>query len=548
MTSSRPRGLALLSLLLVSTLLAPAIARAGIVVDGDAADWFGQLPPSDNTARIARRSDGAGELVWRDATGDARGSAAARACDLTQLRVSGDHDHLYLLARCAGPVTVAGDSAWQVQVSFDLNRFTGLGGTNFVGTDAAGVTPEAAWEYLVQTRFGSGLGARVVDPYGNEYVGAVAAVNASGVCEISVPWAALGFAFVPADPIRICAASFLSNASDDVLPAGDGNASRAADVVTQYALAGSGSTLTELADGVVDHSLDAYFDGRGSCISPIVVNEEFFEGGVNSQWLEIVNVSQSVLPLNQFKIGDAETPGVNEAMARFPSGTLLEPGNAFVVAFRGATFLSENGLRAGAECTSSDGGTPDMLPFTGWAPNIGFNIPNSGDAVLVLDRANTVVDVVTYKNASYPGVHARPAVPALHSLERNSPNVDTDDCATDFADRVTPTPSLVMQFTGVEDAAVTGSRWAGAWPLPSTGHVHLTLQLSEALGAGTRVELLDVSGRRVRELALPAHDMGRTTIEWDGRDSAGRAAAAGVYFARVRVAGRPLVQRLVIAR
>ncbi|MBI5169165.1 MAG: lamin tail domain-containing protein, partial [Candidatus Eisenbacteria bacterium] len=388
----------------------------------------------------------------------------------------------------------------------------------------------------------------LVDPYGNDYAGAEAAVHASGVCEISVPWSALGFSFVPADPIRVSVASFLSNASDEILPAGDGNAWRAADVVTQYALAGSGRTLTELADGVVDHALDAYFDGRGACIAPIVVNEEFFEGGVNSQWLEIVNVSQSVLPLSQFKIGDAETPGSNEGMARFPSGVLLEPGAAFVVAYRGATFLSENGMRAGAECTSSDGGTPDMVPFTGWASNVAFNIPNSGDAVLVLDRANTVVDVVTYKNASYPGVRARPAVAALHSLERSSPNADTDDCATDFADRVTPTPAQVMQFTGVGDAALGGTRWAGAYPMPSVGHVHLALQLGEALPAGRRVELLDVTGRRVREIALPAHDMGRMTVEWDGRDSGGRAVAAGVYFAHVRVSGRSLVQRLVIAR
>ncbi len=548
MTRSRPRELALLTCLTISTVLAPTFARAGIVVDGNPSEWFGQLPPSDNTSRIARRSDGAGELVWRDATGDARGSAAARACDLTQVRLTGDHDRLYVLARCTGPVAVSGDSAWQVQVALDLNRFTGLGGANFLGADAAAVTPDAAWEYLVQTRFGSGQGARVVDPYGNDYPGAQAAVSASGVCEISVPWSALGFSFVPADPIRVSAASFLSNASDEILPAGDGNPSRAADVVTQYALAGSGSTFSELADGVVDHALDAYFDGRGACIAPIVVNEEFFEGGVNSQWLEIVNVSQSVLPLSQFKIGDAETPGSNEGMARFPSGVLLEPGAAFVVAYRGATFLTENGLRAGAECTSSDGGTPDMVPFTGWASNVAFNIPNSGDAVLVLDRANTVVDVVTYKNASYPGVHARPAVPALHSLERSSPNTDTDDCATDFADRVTPTPAQVMQFTGVEDAALAGTRWAGAYPTPSAGHVHLTLQLGEAVAPGQRVELLDVGGRRVRELALPSHDMGRMTVEWDGRDSGGQTVAAGVYFARVRVSGRSLVQRLVIAR
>lgn len=536
-------GILLLAGALVS---APAFAHAAIVVDGVTNEWFGHYSPSDNTARIARRADGAGELVWRDALGDARGSAAARACDLREFRVAGDVDRLYLTAACAGPVPVSGDSAWQVQVAIDLNRFFGLGAGSFLGTGAAGVSPGAAWEFAVQTRFGSAQPPLLMDSWGNAVSADVrAAVNAAGSCEISIPWSALGLSLVPADPIRLSVASFLTDAADAPLDPTGSALGLAADVVTQYDLAPGGSTETELADGVLDYSLDVYFDGRGACIAPIVVSEVFFEGGVHSQWIEIVNVSSSLLPLNQFKVGDADAPGSNEAMGRFPSGLLLQPGGAVVVAFRGTNFFADQGFRADAECDPSDPATPDMVTFTPWASDAGFHVPSGGDAVLVLDRANTVLDVVTYKNASYPGVIARAATPALHSLERDNPNVDTDNCAVDFADQATPTPRVTMRFADVPGGP-GAPHWVGAWPSPSAGAVRFALQLGGQ--AVERIELVDVSGRLVRSLPLPVRARGPVTTDWDGRDSRGMAVPAGIYFARVRAGGQSLVQKLVIAR
>ncbi len=524
---------------------APAFVHAAVVVDGVTGEWFGQYPPAYNSARIARRADGAGELVWRDALGDARGSTAARACDLREFRVSGDADRLFLAATCAGPVPVSGDSAWQVQVAIDLNRFFGLGAGSFLGTGAAAVSPDAAWEFAVQTRFGSAQSPLLMDSWGNAVPADVrGAINASGSCEISIPWSALGLSLVPADPIRLSVASFLSNAADELVDPSDGSFGRAADVVTQYDLAPTGTTATELADGVLDYSLDVYFDGRGACIAPVVLNEVFFEGGVHSQWIEMVNVSSSLLPMNQFKLGDAEAPGSNRAMGRFPSGLLLQPGGAVVVAFRGTNFFAEQGFRADAECDPSDPATPDMVAFTPWASDAGFHVSSGGDAVLVLDRANTVLDVVTYKNASYPGVIARAATPALHSLERDNPNVDTDNCAVDFADRATPTPRVTMQFADVADGP-DAPHWVGAWPTPSAGPVRFALQLGGQ--AVESIELVDVSGRLVRSLPLPVRARGPVTTDWDGRDSRGTRVPAGVYFARLRTAERTLVQRLVIA-
>ena len=48
------------------------------------------------------------------------------------------------------------------------------------------------------------------------------------------------------------------------------------------------------------------------------------------------------------------------------------------------------------------------------------------------------------------------------------------------------------------------------------------------------LEVLDARGRLVRSLASGPYAAGRHGFAWDGRDEAGRRAAAGIYFARVR--------------
>jgi hypothetical protein len=61
------------------------------------------------------------------------------------------------------------------------------------------------------------------------------------------------------------------------------------------------------------------------------------------------------------------------------------------------------------------------------------------------------------------------------------------------------------------------------------------------------LEIHDAAGRRVRVLASGALAAGPHAVRWDGRDDAGRAAPAGVYFARLRAGGRDETRRFVLA-
>jgi hypothetical protein len=79
-----------------------------------------------------------------------------------------------------------------------------------------------------------------------------------------------------------------------------------------------------------------------------------------------------------------------------------------------------------------------------------------------------------------------------------------------------------------------------------SGRVEFRAELPTAMKI--QLELYDISGRRVRTLAKGDAVRGSTDIGWDGRDGNGRAAASGVYFARlacragVRTVGVPLIR------
>jgi len=84
-------------------------------------------------------------------------------------------------------------------------------------------------------------------------------------------------------------------------------------------------------------------------------------------------------------------------------------------------------------------------------------------------------------------------------------------------------------------------------PNPSAGSI--VLVAGAPAGALARLDVYDVSGRRVRALgplgAFGGAGSGTRRIAWDGKDAAGRPLAAGVYFVRLRADDRVVTRRIV---
>jgi len=103
-----------------------------------------------------------------------------------------------------------------------------------------------------------------------------------------------------------------------------------------------------------------------------------------------------------------------------------------------------------------------------------------------------------------------------------------------------PTPVAVAPASagGLELAVPTPNPAGGsatfAWTLPRAGHA--------------RLDLLDLSGRRVVTLADGAYGANRYVRAWDLRDDRGRRVEPGVYFARLVTDAGARLQRLVVLR
>ncbi len=110
--------------------------------------------------------------------------------------------------------------------------------------------------------------------------------------------------------------------------------------------------------------------------------------------------------------------------------------------------------------------------------------------------------------------------------------------------------SVPSELLGVAEAAAqTRPTLAIVGPLPCRAGATIAWSLPPAAaGAPVRLDLLDVSGRRVCTLLAGMAPGLAGAVRWDGHDAAGRVAPSGVYFCRLVGWGAPVGRRLVLAR
>jgi hypothetical protein len=106
-----------------------------------------------------------------------------------------------------------------------------------------------------------------------------------------------------------------------------------------------------------------------------------------------------------------------------------------------------------------------------------------------------------------------------------------------------------LDLTGLPAAAPADSvpptlALSAPWPNPARGAVRMTLSL--ARDAIAEVTIYDALGRRISTPHEGSLTAGRHVIAWDGRDTHGARACAGVYFASVRCEGAIRTQRVVL--
>jgi MYXO-CTERM domain-containing protein len=435
--------------LAAAALLATSAAAAHpVTADGNPAEWLTRTANTANVGLIARTAGGQGEYIWRDALADTRTDVAMPevVADIAAFQVTGSPTGLGFLLRRQPGVNLAG-APIQVQIAIDTDRVAGSGQDFLAGFADTKVADGARWERLVQTLFGSGGKAQVLDPSFAKVADVEAAQGAGGDVEIFVPWSALGLTAPPATPLRFTVATFRSQNNDLTVDVGGSMISNVLDVVGDYgdpAATAFPNTWIDVMDQVVNYSFDLYFDPQGEVYAPLVVQRFLANasGGGADEWYAVRNATPAVLPLDNFKLGDEETPDGNEGMFAFPAGATLAAGATYVVARSGAAYQTFFGKAPDAELPpGASMAVPDMTAFLAWTGGVAgaMSLTNTGDELLVLDPSNTILDVAVFGNGAYAGVNAfMPAPGTDQVLTRDAQSHDTDDCAVDFVNAGQP--------------------------------------------------------------------------------------------------------------
>jgi FG-GAP-like repeat/FlgD Ig-like domain len=95
-------------------------------------------------------------------------------------------------------------------------------------------------------------------------------------------------------------------------------------------------------------------------------------------------------------------------------------------------------------------------------------------------------------------------------------------------------------------ARIEAPSFAPPRPNPSRGNVGFVFALPGA--ARMTIEVFDIAGRRVRQLADRTFAPGEHHLSWDGRDEEGSPIGAGVFFVRARGAGLEVERKFVRLR
>ncbi len=426
---------------LCAAVLAGGAARAHpVTVDGSAAEWSSRVPNADNLGLVARNASSEGEYVWLDNNADTRTDLASPENDanITRVQYTGTSAGLAVLVRL-NSATPSGAPV-QVQLAIDTDRASGSGQNFLAGFADTQVDPNARWEYLVQTQFGSGGTARVLNT-SFASVATVSAVRGADGVEMFIPWTALGLSAPPTTPLRFTVATFRSQSSDDTVDIGGSGVSNALDAVSDYGLPRASAhpnTFTEVTDQVINYYADVYFGTSGEVYAPLMVTRFVADAAASTvggnEWVAVRNMTPGALSLGAFRIGDEETVAGTEGMYAFPA-TTLAAGATFIIAASGSHYAARYGRPADAEFATTAGDTtPDMTRSTAWGTGT-FGLANAGDEILVLDPSNTIVDVATFGTGTYAGVTAAAQITVTARVYRRLLTLpDRDDNSVDFGD------------------------------------------------------------------------------------------------------------------
>jgi hypothetical protein len=210
--------------------------------------------------------------------------------------------------------------------------------------------------------------------------------------------------------------------------------------------------------------------------------------------------------------------------APFVAASLPLPGRQGTVLLDGTTLYlggEGTGLRV---IDVSDPTTPEV---TGWLPFQSRDLVLDGHLLLAAGH-----DGVTLIDRTDPS--AMTSVGFMPTWEAGHSVAVADSFLVLAGDQILVAPRPCVDISGVGDAPPELTVWAQLSGHPNPFNPRITIAFTLGQAQRASLEVYDLAGRRIAELASGEFAAREHRVEWDGRDSQGKAAAAGCFFVLLR--------------
>jgi len=182
--------------------------------------------------------------------------------------------------------------------------------------------------------------------------------------------------------------------------------------------------------------------------------------------------------------------------------------------------------------------------------NVSFSVGTSGTATTSASTSSALIYQWRYR---YQNMTDGGRISGAHTNQLQIANVAVAD--TGIYDCVV-TQGSIEEPSSVARLRVTGTTGVGDWPaqrglslsspMPNPFGSRTLVAFTLPVAAGVSLDVLDVSGRRVRSLLGGEwRSAGAQAVEWNGRSDRGDRVPAGLYFVRLVTGADQRVQRAV---
>lgn len=272
----------------------------------------------------------------------------------------------------------------------------------------------------------------------------------------------------------------------------------------------------------------------GVFINEIVLDPVGEDAG--NQYVELVNAGPGPVDLHGWSIC------TEFSYRAFPSGARIPPFQTYVIYLgRGGESDTATTWNTGPYVTLTPNGsfglyrtvggytTPENLEdFIQWGTT-GQDLENVGIAAGIWSAGLALTPGAEGSALAFTGLRQLPHTGGSYCLELPTPGA-LGGCTT-IGVPETPPPAVAF----------------AAAPNPFHGRTRLSARFDRTPGELV-IDVIAVSGARVRRLHAGAVPTGELSLEWDGTDDRGAPLPAGLYFATLRGAGRPWTLRLVLLK